>query len=450
MIGKDKILSLLNSALRKSEADQTEAVYIGGESGLTRFANSTIHQNVSERNSRVYFRSVLGKKIGVASTNSLVKEDLEKALSDATEIARNQKENPDFPGLPSKKDFSTVSTYFEKTARFSPTQRAEAVKGIFDKAQAFRLTCAGSFSTGDSEIAVANTNKVACYQPVTAAYLNLIVMGDNSSGFSDQLSRNVDSIQVDDLAEVAIKKCIDSKDPKDLEPGEYEVLLEPSAVAALVEWTNYIGFGCKAFQEETSFMSNRIGKKIMGENVTMYDDGTDEGGIAFPFDFEGTPKQKVALIEKGIAKGVVYDSISAHKEGKKSTGHALTPDSVAEGGLALNLFIQGGDSSLEKMTESVGRGLLVTRFHYINGYLDTTNALLTGMTRDGTFWVEDGKIRHGIKNLRFTESMLKAFSNVLQISRQRKTVASWWEDVGCIVAPAMLIDKFKFTGKTEF
>lgn len=449
MIGKDNILDLLTAVLKKSEADQTEAVYIGGESGLTRFANSAIHQNVSERNSRVYFRTVLGKRIGVASTNSFVKEDLEKALLGATEIARNQKENPDFPGLPTKQDFSSVNTYFEKTARFSPTQRAEAVKKIFDKAKALQLTCAGSFSTGDSEIAVVNTKGVACYQPLTSAYLNLIVMGDNSSGFSDQLSRDVDLIEVDNLAEIAIKKCVESKDPKDLDPGEYQVILEPSAVAALVEWMNYIGFGSKSFQEETSFLSNRIGQKIMGENVTMYDDGVDESGIAFPFDFEGVPKQKVMLIEKGVARGVVYDSISAHKEGKRSTGHALTPDN-SEGTFALNLFIQGGNSSLDKMIESVKRGILVTRFHYINGLLDTTNALLTGMTRDGTFWVEDGKIKHGIKNLRFTESMLKAFSNASQMSQERKTVASWWGDIGCIVTPAMLMDNFKFTGKTEF
>ncbi len=449
MIGKDNILELLNSVLKKSKADQTEAVYIGGESGLTRFANSAIHQNVSERNSRIYFRTVLGKKIGVASTNSFIEEDLENALGNAIEIARNQRENPDFPGLPDKQKFTELNTYFEKTAHFSPTQRAQEVKKIFNKLEALHLTAAGSFSTGDSEIAVVNSNGVACYQPLTSAYLNLIAMRDNSSGFSDQLSRDVDQINVGNLAEIAIKKCLESEDPKEIEPGEYQVILEPSAVAALVEWMNYIGFGSKSFQEGTSFLSNRIGQNIMGKNITMYDDGNDQSAIAFPFDFEGVPKQKVMLIERGVAKGVVYDSLSAHKEGKKSTGHALTPDN-AEGTFALNLFIEGGNSSLDKMIESVKRGILVTRFHYINGLLDTTNALLTGMTRDGTFWVEEGKIKQGIKNLRFTESMLKAFSNVQQISKERKIVASWWEDVGCIVAPAMLIDKFKFTGKTEF
>ena len=264
MLSKDQILSILHEALKSASADQAELVYDGEDFALTHIAESQIQQNLVRNDCSIIARVINGKKIGVASTNSFVKEDLEKALLGATEIARNQKENPDFPGLPTKQDFSSVNTYFEKTARFSPTQRAEAVKKIFDKAKALQLTCAGSFSTGDSEIAVVNTKGVACYQPLTSAYLNLIVMGDNSSGFSDQLSRDVDLIEVDNLAEIAIKKCVESKDPKDLDPGEYQVILEPSAVAALVEWMNYIGFGSKSFQEETSFLSNQIGQKIMG------------------------------------------------------------------------------------------------------------------------------------------------------------------------------------------
>jgi len=414
MIGKEKILDILDSVIKKSEADQTEAVYIGGESGLTRFANSTIHQNVFEVNSKVYFRAALGKKIGVAGTNSFAKTDLEKALSNATEIAKNQKENPDFPGLPFKAEVLGLNTYFEKTAHFTPILRAQEIKKIFDQAKVHNLTAAGSFSTGESEIAVVNTNEVVCYQPLTSTFINIVMTGDNSSGYADYLSRDVSDVKVEHLAGIAIQKCLDSKDPKDLEPGEYDVLLEPTAVAALLEWMNYIGFGSKSFQEGTSFLSNRIGQKIMGENITIYDDGSDESAIAFPFDFEGVPKQRVTLVEGGVAKGVVYDSISAHKDKVRSTGHALTPDN-AEGALALNLFIEAGDSSMDRMIES-----------------------------------ENGKVKNGVKNLRFTESMLKAFSNVAQISADRKIVNSWWGDVGCVVAPAMLIKNFKFTGKTEF
>jgi PmbA protein len=449
MIGKEKIFSTLNSILKSSPADQTEAVFIGSESGLTRFANSFIHQNVSETNSKTYIRTILGKKIGVAITNSLKRDDLKRALENAMEIARNQKENPDFNTLPAKQKYQKVKTHFMKTASFTPAQRASEVKKIFDRAAQHNLTVAGSFSTGESEIAVMNSLGIKCYQPLSAASINVVIMSDNSSGYAEALNRDVSKIDVEELSEVAIGKCLDSKNPKGVEPGEYDVILENTAVANLLEWMNYIGFGSKSFQEKTSFLADRIGQRVMGENISIYDDGNDESAIAFPFDFEGVAKKKVNLVQKGIAKGVVYDSISANKDKVKSTGHALPPDE-AEGALCLNLFVKAGNSSRKKMIQSCERGLLITRFHYINGLLDTRNALMTGMTRDGTFWIENGKIQNGVKNLRFTESMLKAFSNVQQISRDRKIVNSWWGDIGCIICPSMLVKNFKFTGKTDF
>jgi len=228
------------------------------------------------------------------------------------------------------------------------------------------------------------------------------------------------------------------------------VILEPVAVATLLEWLNYIGLGSKSFQEETSFLSGKIGQKITGDQLTIYDDGTDMNGVAFPFDFEGVPKQRVELITKGVAKGVVYDSVSASKENKKSTGHALTPDNSGEGGYALNLFVEGGKDSLDEMIGGVENGLLVTRFHYINGFIDTPNGVLTGMTRDGLLRIKNGKLRGGVKNLRFTDSMLRSFSNIRGISAERKLVSSWWDAIGCITAPAMRLGSFKFTGKTDF
>lgn len=449
MKGKDKILSTLDKFVKASEADHTEAVYIGGESGLTRYANSIIHQNVSELNSKIYFRTILGKKIGVASTNSLDEDHLKNALNNSLEIAKNQRENPYFTSLPSKAEYKKINTHFEKTAEFSPLERAEQAQKIFEMARPRKLDIAGSFVTGETEIGVVNSNGVACYQPLTSAAINIIAMSDTGSGYCDDLSRDVDKIDVENLAEIAIRKCLDSKNPKQIELGEYNVILEPIAVGCLMEWLGYISFGSKPFLEGTSFIAGNVGKKMMGDNITIYDDGNDLSGIAFPFDFEGTPKQKVALIEKGVAKGVVFNSMDAKQGKTKSTGHSLTPDST-EGGFALNVFIQGGDSSLKKMIESTEKGILVTRFHYINGYLDTRVALMTGMTRDGTFWIENGKVKHGIKNLRFTESMTKAFSNVLALSKERRIVNAWWGDVGCTVAPAMLIKNFKFTGKTDF
>lgn len=449
MIAREKIFTTLSSILKRSEADQTEAVFIGSDTGLTRFANSFIHQNVSETNSKTYLRAILGKKIGVAVTNSFKRDDLKKALENAIQIAKNQKENPDFTTLPFKQKYGRIRTYLKKTASFTPAQRASEAKKIFDNAAKHNLTVAGSFCTGESEIAVMNANGVKCYQPLSAATINVVIMSDNSSGYAEALNRDVTKIDVEKLSEIAIQKCLDSKNPKSLEPGEYDVILEHTAVANLLEWMNYIGFGSKSFQEKTSFLADKIGQKIMGDNISIYDDGNDESAIAFPFDFEGVAKKKVTLIQKGVAKGVVYDSISANKDKVKSTGHALTPDQ-AEGALALNLFVKAGNSSNKKMIQSCEKGLLITRFHYINGLLDTRNALMTGMTRDGTFWIENGKVQHGVKNLRFTESMLKAFSNVEQMSRDTKIVNSWWEDLGCIVCPSMFVKNFKFTGKTEF
>ncbi len=449
MIGKEKILETLNSVLKKSEADQAEALFISGESGLTRYANSYIHQNVSERNSRVVFRVALGKRIGIGSTNSFKKDALLKTLTSAYKIALHQKENPDFPGLPIRQKYKKLKTFFKKTEDFSPKQRAEEVKKICDRASEHKLTVAGSFVTGQSEIAVLNTNGLTAYQPFTSASINLVVMSDDSSGYAESMSRDVTQIDFETVAETAIKKCLDSKKPKGVEPGEYDVVLEPAAVGNLFEWLSIIGLGAKQYQEGTSFLNGKMGKKVMGDNFTLIDDGTEESGVPFPFDFEGMPKKKVMLIDKGVAQGLVYDSQTAYKDKVKSTGHSLPPPAT-DGPVPLNLFVKAGDSSLKKMIESLERGLLVTRFHYINGYLDTKNALMTGMTRDGTFWIENGKVKQGVKNLRFTESMLKAFSNISRISRQRKIAIPWWGDVGVIVTPALLIRNFKFTGKTEF
>ncbi|MDH4223594.1 MAG: TldD/PmbA family protein [candidate division Zixibacteria bacterium] len=449
MIGKEKIFDTLSSVLKKSMADQSEVLLISGESGLTRYANSFIHQNVSERNARIIFRVAKGKKIGICSTNSFKKEDLLKALSSAYNIALMQKENPDFPGFLSKQKYVKVKTTYKKTADFSPMQRAEVVKKICDRAISRKLTAAGSFATGQSEIAVLNTNGLSAYQPITSASINLVAMSEDSSGFAEAMNRDVSQIDFEKLTETAIQKCLDSKKPRMVEPGEYDVILEPVAVANLLEWLSIIGLGARQYQEGTSFMCGKMGEKVMGDSFTLTDDGADENGVPFPFDFEGMPKQKVVLIDKGVAKNLVYDSQTAYKDKVKSTGHALPPPST-EGPAPLNLFVKAGNSSTKKMIESMEHGLLVTRFHYINGYLDTKNALMTGMTRDGTFRVENGKIKNGVKNLRFTESMLKAFSSISLVAKQREIAIPWWGDLGAIVAPSVLIKNFKFTGKTEF
>jgi predicted Zn-dependent protease len=450
MIGQDKLFGLFEKVVKSSKADQTEIVYIGSANGLTRFANSIIHQNVNETNAQVYIRTILGKKIGVASTNSIALNDMKATVKNSIEIAKFQKDNKYFEELARPAEYKKVDTYYEKSVKFAPKDRARLIKKAFYRTNRRKFTAAGSFSTGEGEVAVFNSNGVRCYQPVSSARFNIIAMSDNSSGYAIDLSRNVDDIDPVSLADIATEKAFRSKRPKPLKAGEYEVILEPAAIAEVFEWLDYIGFGSKSFHNKTSFLAENIGKKIMDESMSVYDDGNDPSGIALPFDFEGVPRKKVYLVEKGVGKGVVFDRLSGKRDGFESTGHALTPDSHGEGAFALNIFIDPGDKTREEMIASVEKGILVTRFHYINGLIDTPKAVLTGMTRDGTFLIKNGKIKHGIKNLRFTDSMLRAFSNVKGISKERSLIPSWWDAVGCVCAPTIHLGSLKFTGTTDF
>ncbi len=449
MIGKDKIIRLLNDSISHSKADHTQALYIGTDNGLTRYANSFIHQNVAEIDSRVIFQVALGQKIGVASTNVLEKDSLRRCLDDAMEIAQWAKPNPYFKGLAKPSKIARINTFHEPTSKISPAKRAAAVKKICNRAIKQGFIASGALSTSGSEIAIVNSNGVKLYQPLSSSSINIIMSSDNSSGYAQGVSRRFDKIDFDCLTDIAIDKCILSEKPVELEPGKYDVILEPVATANLLEWLLFIAFGAIAYHEKSSFLSGKKGKKIMSPMVSLYDDGLEAKGISFPFDFEGTPKKKVYFVKKGIAGGPVYDLASAVKNKTKSTGHGLPPGG-SQGPFPLNLYMAPGKSRFEDMVKSMKRGILVTRFHYINGFLDTPRALLTGMTRDGTFLIENGKLVGGVKNLRFTESVVAAFSNVKSISKETELVPSWWSDIGCTSAPAVYIEKFNFSGKTDF
>ena len=457
MIGEAKTLEALEKVVKASEVDQVSALLLGYTRGLTRFAESRVHQNVVESNAEVIITAVFGKKLGFASTNSLKTEDLKGALKRAVAFAKVQRERPSFRSLPAQQEIPQIPTFFPETARFSPKERAEVIKRLFAKAtkaypelsRRAGVRLAGSFATGEGELCVCNSLGVRAYQPYTFAELKVVALTEESSGYSYGLSRDVRRLDPELLGERALKKGLDSQNPRELPPGRYDVLLEPPAVAELLEWMGYIGFGAKSLQEGTGFMAGRLGEKITGDFVTIYDDGLDPEGMAMPFDFEGVPKKKVALIEEGVAKGVVYDSLTASKEGKESTGHALPPGSWG-GPLPLNLFMKEGEIPLEEMPLQMERGILITRLHYVNGLLDTRRALMTGMTRDGTFFVEDGKVAFPIKNLRFTEQILEAFSRIEAISRERWAIGAAWSELGAATVPALIVKGFTFSGETLF
>lgn len=432
--------------LNTSRADQVEAAIETADTYLTRFANSEIHQNTGEHTTEVVVRSVFGQRVGVASTTSLDREAVEVAVRRAERIAQLQPENPEFPGLPGPAEYGAVGGYSEETATCSPERRAAGVCEICGLAVKEGLVASGSFSTAAREIMVVNSRGLLAEVRFTRANLLTVVMSATGSGYAERFSVNVGDIDPRQVAEEAVKGCLADSEPGGIEPGEYEAIFEDYAVADMIQMLSYMGFGARAFQEGRSFMSGNLGRKITGANITIWDDGLDPGGVPLPFDAEGVPKQRVMLIEEGVARGVVYDSYTAAREGKRSTGHAVSP-LPSPGPFAINLFMAGGDSGLEEMIAGTKRGIYVKRLHYTNP-VHPVKSLLTGMTRDGTFLVEKGKIVRPVKNLRFTESILGALSSAELISRETKLLPLY--SLGGVRAPAVKVSKFTFTGVTEY
>jgi predicted Zn-dependent protease len=433
--------------VQESPADQTEIILLTEDSSLTRFASSAIHQHVAERNQTIILRVVLGKKIAVVTTNIFLPSSLKKSLRKAISLAKVLPPNDEFISLPGPKPIPEIEAFSKNISTLTPNQKVKMIKSLLRRVKEKKCRASGAFSNGVVELAVVNSLGVEAYQKFSDLFLHLIIENEKNSGYASFVARNPDQLDVDSLAQEAMRK-ISNEEPIQIETGEYEVILEPYAVNELLSFLGYLGFNALAVQEGRSFFSNRFGEKMVDEKVTIYDDGLDPKGLQVPFDFEGIPKKKVTFFDKGVAKEVTYDSFTAGREGKNSTGHGLIAPNTA-GPIPINLFMEGGESSLEEMVQSIRKGIYVTRFHYTN-VVEPMRAVVTGMTRDGTFLIEEGEIKRPIKNLRFTESILKALSQVTAISKDRRicsegTVYSRRFVTGTVV-PAIKIDGFNFSG----
>jgi predicted Zn-dependent protease len=441
------ILKSLKRLIEQSPADQTEALLMTEDSSLTRFTPATVHQHVAERNQTLLLRVVLGKQVAVVTTNLLQPSCLRTTLEKAVSLAQILPPNPDFVSLPPPRPIMEAKTFHENIRRLTPGKKVKTIQEAMGLGKNKGASVSGAFSHGIVEVAVLNSLGVEAYQQYSDLFFHLIAQNEHGSGYASFVSRDPDRLMIEPLVGIALSK-ISKGSPIAAPPGEYEVILEPEAVQELLTLMGYLGLHALAVQEGRSFLGHHIGEKLLNEKVTIYDDGLDPHGLQVPFDFEGVPKQKVLFFDKGVARDITYDSMTAGREKKESTGHALTPPNT-EGPIPVNLFMEQGNSTLEEMIRSVRKGIYVTRFHYTN-VVEPMKAVITGMTRDGTFWIEDGEIKNPIQNLRFTESILKAFSKVKAISRERKTCTSGSvygrRFVTGTVAPAVQIDGFNFSG----
>jgi PmbA protein len=445
MHGEDRLRAIASKVLAASTADETEVVVSAHENALTRFASSAIHQNVLEVGVDVRVRALLGTRTGVATTNRVDERALADVARNAVESARFAPENPDMHGLPLPRPLASAQSFASATASYSPEKRARDVKIICDLSIEHGLDASGAWSTDQMELAVANSHGVWAYAPRTFSALTTVVMGENSSGYAQRTGVDASTVDVEAAGREAVDKALRSRDPIPLDPGAYQVVLEPYAVGTMIDYLAYMGLSATALQEGRSFMNGRLGERIAGDNISLWDDGLDPAGVPIAFDFEGMPKLRVPFIERGVAKGVVYDSYTAGREGKESTGHAL-PAPNTWGPIPLNMFLAPGDADRAALLRGIDRGLWVTRFHYVN-VVHPTKTILTGMTRDGTFLVERGEITRPVHNLRFTQSVLDALSNVEAIGREAMMLQ---DDMGGTKVPALRIGAFSFSSATQF
>lgn len=455
MLGEAKVFELLHRALHLSPAEQTEALFIGFEEGLTRFANNEIHQHVAETHHALILRVAVGKRVAALSTTRLDDEGVQAALEQALALARLQPENPDFPGFtpPTPMPVDAPIAYDEATVHTTPQQRAQAVGEVLRYAQARGVVASGALMTGSYEWGLATSLGHTAYLPTTLSDLTIVAMTETGSGYAADAAWRVGALDVAARGREAVDKAVRAQNPRPLEPGEYPVVLDTYAAQDLL---NFLGGAASAqsVHEGQSWMSGRQGQALLSDKITMVDDPLDPELWPLPFDFEGMPRQRVPIVERGVVGEAVYDRLWAAKTGHVSTGHALpafSPFNPAQvlGGMGpapLHLTMQAGDTPIEEMIRQLDRGLYITRFNYTRP-VHPREMVVTGLTRDGTFWIENGEIAYPVQNLRFTQSYVAALKEVIAVGN----VAQRERGYAAITrAPALCLPSFRFTGTTGF
>lgn len=429
-----------------TKSDEVELLLTSRDESLVRFSNNTISQHVSSMETDIIVRVLIGKRQGRASTTQYDPVSLEKTVKRAEMAASAQKEDPSILPLTPPHVYSPIDNYVERTARISPDKKVKAIKDLVGKTEERGLRSAGIFSNADGIVGLSNSTGLFAYNRSTSATFSITTMTDDSSGWAENTNKDIGLINPLMLGQIAAKKADQSRGPEDIEPGEYTVILEHAAVSDLLLFMAYEGFGALNYLEGRSFLSGKLGEKVFDERITIMDDPYHPMTIGMSFDFEGMPKRMVPLIVKGVAKNVVHDRKTANKAATLSTGHAL-PQPNPYGPMPLNIILKGGDSSIDEMISSTDKGILVTRFHYTN-IIDPIKLTITGMTRDGTFLIEKGKISHPIKNMRFTESVVRIFNEVESLSKDQVFAKAFFG--GGFVVPAMKIRSFNFSSTTRF
>jgi PmbA protein len=409
-------------ALAAASGEQAEVFVSSERSGLARFASSAQHQPTLIENTVVTLRVVRDGRVGVAVTNRTSDDGLREVAQRAAEAADNSPVDPGFPGLAESAPVPDVKGFDEETAALGPDDQARladaAIAGTGD------TPAYGFFTSGVSELAVLSTTGVDVSQQLTDTTLLVLASKEGMSGYATSTSSAVGGIDPAACAGEAAEKAARTNGAKEIEPGAYRAVLESYALADLLSYFSYDSLGALGLLEERSYFAGRLGEQAFDEKITLLDDSLDPRGLPKAFDFEGSPKQRVPLVENGVLRGVVWDRRTAKRAGgdARSTGHAPPLGLQAYGPLPYALSLAGGDaSSLDELVAAVDDGIYVTRLHYL-GIVHPREGVITGMTRDGTFRIRDGKIAEPLFNLRFTVAVPDVLADVPALTRDVRLV----------------------------
>jgi predicted Zn-dependent protease len=441
---KEQAKALTDRALAFSKAEETQVVLTGGDRANVRFARNSVTTSGASSGYSLAIAAKFGKKTGTVTASEFSDASLQRAARNAEEIARLSPDNPEAMPLLGPQTYPLVTSYFEDAASATPEWRAGAVRAALDAAGEKKLEAAGFVETSAQIQAVATSKGQFAYDRFTAADYNLTARTPDGTG-SGWASKSFNELRLLDpkaLAATAIDKAARSHSPTAIEPGKYTVVLEPAAMADLI--VNLV-FAADARQtdEGRSFFAKkgggtRVGEPVVGDKVRLYSDPSHPLAPAIPFDGDGMPLRRIDWIDKGVLKNLSYSRYWAQKQGKEPTPQPG------------NLIMDGGTSSIDDLIKGVERGVLVTRFWYIRT-LDPQTLLVTGLTRDGLFLIEKGKVTRPVKNMRWNESPVFALNNLDAMTPPERTVSG--EGVGgvgfSIVCPAARIREFTFTSGSD-
>jgi predicted Zn-dependent protease len=423
-------------------AAEAEVTVAEGTQALTRFANSYIHQNVAEEGPAVTVKVALGGRIASATSNRVGKDDLARTVSEAVASARLQPEDPEWPGLTAPIAVDAFNHWDEETASASPAARAEVVKAFVEAGAG--LSAAGYCDTNATSILFANSAGHMAEDRFTSATLDGIHREGTAAGSGHAASLRLSDLDGATVGGLAARRARDSVGATDAKPGEYEVVLSPECVATICIFMAVYGFNAKAYEEGQSFV--RLDEEQFDPAFRLSDDATDPRALRIGFDAEGTRKRRLDLVVDGKTVAIAHDRRTARKAGVESTGHGFAAFGGYFGPITSDLFVQPGDLSEQDLVAGVDRGLYVATFNYCR-VLDPKTLVVTGLTRNGTFMIENGRITHPVTNLRFTQSFVEALGpgRVLAVGNDDRYGDSEFGS-GLVHCPSLRLAAWNFTG----